>query len=207
MTAMVSHRMTDAPVPVEEHVPTADQFIMLHGDWETFEALLAVRGERSGPRIAFLDGVVELMSPSYDHEYISSVIGHMTGVYCSAKKIAWSSARSWTLKDRLTESGLEPDDCFLFGDDPRSKLRPDLAIEVKWTSGGIKKLEIYRRLGVAEVWFWDKGVITPYVLDRDMYVAADRSRCLPDLDLALVCRFIPVLPTSAAIEQFLEAVR
>jgi len=36
----------------------------------------------------------------------------------------------------------------IIGADQSTK-RPNLAIEVIWTSGGINKLEIYKRLGVA----------------------------------------------------------
>jgi len=41
-----------------------------------------------------------------------------------------------TLRKRLQKAGLEPDNCFIFGDEPRRKRKPDLAIEVIWTSGG-----------------------------------------------------------------------
>ncbi|MEG4506483.1 Uma2 family endonuclease [Microcoleus sp. F6_B4] len=38
------------------------------------------------------------------------------------------------------------------------KAIPDLAIEVVFTSGGIDKLQLYKRLGIPEVWFWEDGV-------------------------------------------------
>lgn len=56
------------------------------------------------------------------------------------------------------ERGAEPDECYVFGEDPDPE-RPDLAIEVIWISGGMNKLEIYRALGVAEVWHWRRGRI------------------------------------------------
>jgi Uma2 family endonuclease len=56
---------------------------------------------------------------------------------------------AWTLKSPPNQSGLEPDECYLVGD--QDKPTPDLAIEVVWTSGGIDKLEIYGRLGIGEV--------------------------------------------------------
>ena len=43
-------------------------------------------------------------------------------------------------------------------------LRPDLAIEVIFTSGGIDKLEAYKRLAISEVWFWGRwstGDVSP----------------------------------------------
>jgi hypothetical protein len=37
-------------------------------------------------------------------------------------------------------------------------------IEVVWTSGGLGKLEIYRRLGVGEFWQWKRGRIQVHLL-------------------------------------------
>jgi len=39
--------------------------------------------------------------------------------------------------------------------------------EVVWTSGGIDKLEIYRRLGVGEVWRWKDSRIEIHVLQGE----------------------------------------
>jgi hypothetical protein len=65
-----------------EHVPTADQRIVTYGvPWEFYEAQLALRGDRSAPRIAYLEGVMELMSPSKDHERIKSYIGRLIEAY------------------------------------------------------------------------------------------------------------------------------
>ena len=95
----------------------------------------------------------------------------------------------------------------MFGQLPLQKDRPDLAIEVVWTSGGINKLEIYRRFKIAEVWFWEDERITSYVLEGDDYVATERSACLPTLDLALIARLVTVLPHSDAILELREILR
>ena len=200
-------RMTDAPVPLEDYVPAADSFVIMRGDWAAYEALLAAREERSKPRIAYLDGVLQLMSPSRDHDLISRTLGHLVGHYCPEVKIAYTGVGSWTLRDKLRKAGLEPDECFIFGDDPKSKPRPDLAIEAVWTSGGIEKLEIYRRLSVGEVWFWKKGAIVVFVLRDGAYVQVERSACLPAVDLALLARLAVVEPTSTAVDELLAALR
>lgn len=200
MAAMPS-RMTDAPVPLNQHVPTADQFVRLRGGWETYEGLLALRGERRSPRIAYLDGVVELMSPSRSHEGIGYAIAWLISEYCLAKDIPVSGYRSWTQKAATREAGLEPDECFVFGDEPQRRSIPDLAIEVIWTSGSIAKLEIYERLAIPEVWFWKDDVITVHLLERDGYVRSDRSRCLPALDLALISRLAAIEPTSEGLKE------
>jgi Uma2 family endonuclease len=206
MTAMTA-RMTDAPVPLEDYVPTADSFVIMHGDWATYDALLEARGERTCPRIAYLDGVVQLMSPSREHEKIKSAVGDLVKHYCLERKIAYTGAGSWTLRKRLKKAGLEPDDCLIFGESPQRHEKPDLAIEVIWTSGGIQKLEIYRRLGVGEVWFWEKNRIAVYTLDDDQYVERNGSVCLPELDLSLIARLAVVEPHSAAIRELREILR
>ena len=92
----------------------------------------------------------------------------------------------WTLKSAPREAGAEPDECYLVGPD-QQRDTPDLAIEVIWTSGGLDKLEIYRRLGVGEVWIWKDGRITVHVLGASGYDRAEHSRLFPDLDLILLC--------------------
>jgi Uma2 family endonuclease len=58
---------------------------------------------------------------------------------------------------------LTRDECYIVGPDQNKEV-PDLALEVVWTSGGLDKLEIYRRLGVGEVWIWKDGRITVHAL-------------------------------------------
>ncbi len=176
-------------------------------DWAGYESLLAIRGERRRPRIAYLDGAAELMTPSRGHERVNAGFGYLVAAYCTELGIAWTSYRSWTLKDETREAGLEPDDCFIFGDDPESKDRPELAIEVVWTHGDLDKLEIYRRLGISEVWFWIRDAITVHVLGESGYRVSDRSAYLPTVDLAALCRFAQVTPTSAAVAQLVAHLR
>ena len=74
--------------PAGEQVPTADQRLVSYGvPWSHFEAQLGLRGERPVPRIAFLDGALELMSPSKDHERIKSYIGCLIEVYALEQDI------------------------------------------------------------------------------------------------------------------------
>lgn len=68
--------------------------------------------------------------------------------------------------------------------------RPHLAIQVVWTHGRIDKLDIYRLLGVAEVWCSRKGRIQPYALRGERYVTIDRSEVLPGLDVDLLTSFM-----------------
>jgi len=80
--------------------------------------------------------------------------------------------------------------------------RPDLAIEVVLTSGGIDKLEVYRGLGVGEVWFWRRGEITAYVLREGGYAQVPRSEVLPSIDLGTLASCITPGTTSEAIRRY-----
>src|SRR5262245_22136591 len=138
-------------VPAGERVGTADQRLVRYGvPWSHFEVELALRGDRSSPRMAYLQGALEIMSPSKAHERIKSYIGMLVEAYALEAGLDLSPYGGWTLKNAPAEAGLEPDECYIVGSD-QDKPAPDLAIEVVWTSGGINKLEIYRRLGVQEV--------------------------------------------------------
>jgi hypothetical protein len=62
-----------------EHV---DQRVTLHGvTWEQFETVLAIRGDRSAPRMTYLEGELELTSPSKPHEHLKSLIGRLVEAY------------------------------------------------------------------------------------------------------------------------------
>lgn len=168
-------------VPRGEYVPTADQRVVINGvAWERYEAELAFRGEKSIPRITFLDGAMELMSPSRDHERIKSYLGMLIETFALERGVDLSPYGHWTLRTQAAAAGVEPDECYLIGDQSRDV--PDLVIEVVWTSGGLDKLEAYRRLGVREVWFWIGGKISVHVLRASRYEAIDRSEALPELD-------------------------
>jgi Uma2 family endonuclease len=190
-------------VPAGEFIPTADQRVVMHGvPWAHYAAIVALRGEKAVPRIAYLDGAMELMSPSRTHESIKSYLGTLIEAFALARGIRFTPYGSWTLQ-QPEMAGAEPDECYLFGDQRRDV--PDLAIEVVWTSGGINKLEIYRRLGISEVWFWTKpNQITVYRLTAGAYQRVEASTFLPGLDIGLVCSLLDQ-PTAFDAVQALRA--
>jgi Uma2 family endonuclease len=172
----------------------------MYVDWEGYEALDRARGDRSAPRITYLDGVAELMSPSKYHERINYRIGHLIEAYCTGRRIVIEGYGSWTLKDETLKVGAEPDCCYVFSTEVPDK-RPDLAVEVVWTSGGLDKLEAWRRLRVPEVWFWIDDVITIHVLHQDRYEQVERSPRLPELELSKVYELLALDSTQEASEQ------
>ena len=180
---------------------TPDERVVMHDvSWDGFEAYLSKRGD-AGPRVTYLEGTLELMSPSRDHEGIRRYFAAVVDEYLDQLGIVWDGAGAWLLKNAPKEAGLEPDECYLLHD--VTKERPDLAIEVVWTSGGIDKLEIYRRLGVGEVWFWIDDEITVHVLTDAGYELRAKSACLPGFDFSLVTEML-ALPSLSAVRKALR---
>ncbi len=195
---------TNAQYQTRDDRPVDDQIVNLHDlSWEDYERLLTMRGDCSAPRISYLDGEVEIMSPSRTHEAIKSLLGCLVETYCLERDITFNTYGSWTLKAQDRSRAAEPDECWTLGDGPAE--RPHLAIEVVWTSGRIDKLDIYRKLGVAEVWYWRKGRVQPYCLRGERYVPVTASEVLPGLDLDLLSGFLDRPSTSEAIRGYRQA--
>lgn len=194
---------TPVSPPPGEVVKTADQRVILHGvPWSHYEVLLALRGDASVPRLTYLSGELELMSPSQGHERIKKLLARLLETYALAKRLPLNGFGSWTLRNAPRERGAEPDECYVLGEG-RGKDRPDLAIEVVWTSGSLDKLAVYAGLGVGEVWFWREGRIEVYVLRVGAYARVERSALLPDLDLELLARFLTHDDQTRAAREYL----
>jgi Uma2 family endonuclease len=184
---------------------TVDQRVILRElTWSDYEALLAIRGEKAGVRIAYLEGTLELMTPSLDHEMLKTKLARLIEAYAVELGLELEGIGSWTLKREELERGLEPDECYSIGL-PRGV--PDLAIEVIWTSGGLDKLEIYRRLGVREVWIWQKDAITIFGLHGDRYERCERSEVLPQIDIDLICSLLDLPTQTAAVRELQTRLR
>ncbi len=184
---------------------SVDQRVTLHGvTWEQYEAVLRMRGDGGGVRVAFLEGELELTSPSRNHEAIKTTIARLVEAWADASEVDLNGIGSWTLKEAAKARGIEPDECYVRGS-ARGRKVPDLAIEVVWTSGGLDKLEIYAGLGVREVWIWRKSALQVHVLRQGRYRLAKRSRLLPELDLPLLTRFVKPDNQAAAVRAYRAA--
>jgi len=174
-------------------------------DWQDYLALDAIRDERGGFRVAFLDGVIELMFPSFEHEIRKSNVGVLLEAWFVEMDLDFTIHGSTTLRNEIKQAGKEPDESYAFGDQRQD--RPDLAIEVAITSGGIDTLEIYKRWAIPEVWIWQKGALKVFVFEDGTYTQATQSRWFPKLDLALVAECAKIEKTSEARRTFLAALR
>ncbi|HEY4055072.1 MAG TPA: Uma2 family endonuclease [Kofleriaceae bacterium] len=162
--------------------------------WRALQAFLVKRGDEQ-PRIAYLEGTLELMSPSRKHDHISRRFVAVVEAYLDHLGLRYQTTGAWLLRNAGKAAALEPDESFVLHD--LRKKRPDLAIEVVVSSGTLKKLEIYRRLRIHEVWFWHrrKG-IEVHVLTPRGYEKRTESQCVPSCDFALVRSLLKVPATS-----------
>lgn len=195
-------------IPPGEIVETADHRVYMHGiSWDHYELLLEMRGERSQPRMSYLDGELELMTTSEDHERITNCIARLVEAYLERLGVECGAYGGYTQKRELERAGREPDQCYRIGLDQTRGRTPDLAIEVNWTRGGIDKLEIYRRLAVREVWFWEAREISIYTLAKGTYVVADASTVVPGIDLVVLVAFLDEPIMSKAVRDYRAALR
>ncbi|AUX29803.1 MULTISPECIES: Uma2 family endonuclease [Sorangium] len=185
----------------------SDQHFILYGmTWKDYEILLAVRGDRAGVRMYYLNGAIELMRPSRGHGGVKTTIARLLEAYCDERGIELSGYGAWTLRNAPKERGAEPDECYIVG--ATNKEVPDLAIEVVWTHGGLDKLEIYRGLGVPEVWVWDREEgLRVFALSGERYEPRARSAFLPELDPAWLAGFLEQPTQSQAVRALRAALR
>ncbi|MBI2893525.1 MAG: Uma2 family endonuclease [Deltaproteobacteria bacterium] len=178
----------------------------MRASFEDFEALLAIRGDVAVPRLHYFCGVLEIMSPSRKHERTKSFIGRLVEVFADEREIDLIALGSWTLRNSAVDRGAEPDECYQLGE-KGDEAPPDLVIEVTLTKGGLEKLEIYAGLRVPEVWQWKEGRIGVHRLRGDRYEQLPASELMPDLDLALLERFLSDPNQAAAARAFRRALR
>jgi Uma2 family endonuclease len=188
-----------------DDTPVEDKIIVLRGmSWSDYQRMLEARGDVSAPRLAYLEGAIEIKSPSRSHEAIKSRIGCLVEVWCLENAIDFSPYGSWTLEKKEAERALEPDECYVFGTVAEPE-RPDLAIEVVWTAGGVRKLDIYVKLGIPEVWFWRRGSITIHHLAGDAYRESASSQVLPGIDLVQLASYLDRPSASQAMREYRAA--
>jgi Uma2 family endonuclease len=177
-------------------------------NWEQYEELLTRIGDSAGYRVTYLDGVLEIISPSRRHEIGKSRLGNLLEIYFLEAEINYFPFGSTTLRQEEKSGGTEPDEAYCIGTD---KEFPDLAIEVIITSGGIKKLDVYRRLKVREVWFWQNDGFSLYHLPEEIpvkfgetcgYELIKKSELLPELDVEMLAECVKHPNSLAAAKEW-----
>jgi Uma2 family endonuclease len=191
----------DESEPVTGITTDGEQRVFL-GDvrWKTFKALLNDLGNPHG-RLAYDRGLLEIMAPSSEHEFVKRLLGRMLEAVTEELDIPVRSLSSTTLRRRDLKSGIESDECYYIGHDPlagkrrRIDLRrdppPDLAIEVDISRSSLVRMRIHAALGISEVWRWHGEALEIWRLLPDgEYREALESALLPMLPIAGLKRFL-----------------
>jgi len=179
-------------------------FLYIDRTWAQFQFLQKGYEDTIGVRLSFFEDQVEVFMPGRLHERFSELIGSLFTIFFALKGIAFFPDGS-TTQERDGFASIQPDKSYCIGSE---KARPDLAIEVVVTSGGIGKLRLYEALGIPEVWFWEDGTLVLYGLrdeGRDERLKQSAIEGLRDLDLDLFQRCIMLGETSPveAVKMFM----
>ena len=174
--------------------------VVLRGvSWQTFKALLADIGEDRACRLAYDQGILEIMVPYEEHEEPKVLIADLVTALADELNIEIRQLGSLTLEREDLSCAVEPDTCFYIQNellvrgkkiDLKTDPPPDLVVEVDYTSRSLNKFEIYASLGVPEFWRYEKRRLYVYQLLGGKYDLYDKSLAFPFLPIAEIPVFI-----------------
>jgi Uma2 family endonuclease len=189
--------------------PAEQRTVLENISWETFEALLKDTGEDRVSRFAYDDGVLEIMTPLFEHENPKCNFGNFIIALAEELGIEARSGGSTTLKRKIINKGIEPDTCYYIQNESAIRGKetlhletdppPDLAIEIDITSSYVNKLGIYSALGVPELWRYNGQNLKFYQLLEGQYLECEFSVSFPIVSVNDMSRFIQQSKTMGEI--------
>lgn len=188
-----------------------EERILLHDvTWETYEQLLANYEDRSSPRFNYDRGVLEIMSPSSEHEEINDVFKLLVNALAEEWGVEARGFGSTTFRREDLSKGFEPDSCFYIQNvesirgvrrlDLAVHPPPDLVVEIDVTHPSLDKFPVYAAAGVPEVWRYDGRALKILRLEGGGYAEAHESAALPRLTNEVLARFIEESRTMSRLE-------
>lgn len=167
--------------------------------WKEYETYLEDFAERSGWRLAYNEGKLEIMPPTYNHEKYSYSFAEFVRAYCDKFDLNLEGAGSTTFRRELLKKGVEPDECFyiqnaekVIGKDFTEEKEypvPDVAVEIDITTESLDKFPIYAALKVPEIWMFDGKELTFFELDNEEYHQISNSLAMPFLSSKKLIEF------------------
>ncbi|MEM8642576.1 MAG: Uma2 family endonuclease [Cyanobacteria bacterium P01_G01_bin.54] len=184
----------------------AEQRVLLEGvTWQQYELLVATLADDfPALRLSYLEGSLEIMTNSPLHEELKTMIGMLMEAYFQETRTRFHGMGSTTFRKIAKQRGLEPDECYCLG---QKKEFPDIAIEVVLSSGIVDKLEIYRGLGVTEVWQWETGKFKIHHLREEGYECLENSELLPNCDIKNLATYVRPAEQFDAVMDFRDELR
>lgn len=181
---------------------TAESRVVLKGiSWATFKALMADIGEDRSCRIAYDQGILEIMVPYQEHEEPKIMISSLVEALADELEIEIRQLGSLTLEREDLTRAVEPDTCFYIQNEAVVRGKeiklpevppPDLVVESDYTSSSLNKFNIYASLGVPELWRYSKQSLQVYQLVEGNYELSQTSLAFP---------FLPIAEIPGLIEQ------
>jgi Uma2 family endonuclease len=195
--------------PAAIATPRQESPLLFEGlTWREFKVVQQLI-DRPGYRLSFLDGVLEIRRmPGEPHEIVKKRIAALLELFLLVAGFDFTPTGSMTLESEVGAVKREADESYKLAPD---QVRPNLVIEVVFTSGGIDKLEAYKRLLIPEVWFWEDGVLEVYHLRKEgnalHYEKVSNSEEVKGIDLDLLLRCINIVNHVDAIKTFQQALQ
>jgi Uma2 family endonuclease len=187
--------------PIE---PAADEqrIVLSEVPWATY-VMLRDSLDHTNLRMTYLEGALEIMSPSRRHEVEKKQIARFLELFCLERDIPLFGYGSTTWRSEAQARGLEADECYSRGE----RELPEIAIEVIVSHGSVDKLEVYRGLGIREVWLLEAGVCTVLSLHDTGYVRIPSSEVIPEVDLVRLVTYAMRTDQHAALRAFRDELR
>ncbi len=175
--------------------------ILLEGvTWSTYQALLKELGEHRASKLAYDQGMLEIVMPSELHEFINRILEAIIRALTEELSLRLRGYGSTTLEREDLAQGVEPDSCFYIQNVERilgKKLNlqtdppPDLALEVDITSSSKRRFGIYLKLEIPEVWrYTEQRGVTIYQQQNGEYVECEFSPTFPMISGAVLQQFL-----------------
>jgi Uma2 family endonuclease len=188
--------------PIKSPIVPTDSLQIYGGrTWEQFKLIQKGLEDSPGLRLFFFEGIVEVLMPGRYHEVFKRSIAVLIDAFLFDREIESNLTGSMD-REREGSASAQPDESYEIG--PYK-----LVVEVTVTSGTIAKLELYKALGIDEVWFWEDGVLRLYHLMDGDYRGVDRSHIpeLAGIDVAVLSKCILMGETSwvRAVKAFRSA--
>jgi len=177
-----------APLPPVSHRPSSEQRMVIHGvAWKDY-VILREALDTPGLRMTYCEGTLELMSPSLTQELNKTTIARLIELYAFLRELPLIGYGSTTFRREAKQRGAEPDECYCVGRRLEEGEFPDIVLEIILTNPILDKLDVYRGLGVREVWLFQDGTFSLHHLTAGGYERVQHSTLIPGLDFTLVAQ-------------------
>ncbi|MBW4616386.1 MAG: Uma2 family endonuclease [Desmonostoc vinosum HA7617-LM4] len=181
--------------------PLAETRTLLQNiSWQTFKTMLTEMGSKRNSRLAYDNGIVEIMTPLMPHENSNRIIEGFVLVLCEEFGLEVKSVGSLTLTRDDLEKGGEPDSSYYIQNESlvRDKQNidlatdppPDLVLEVEYSRPKVDKLSLYAAMKIPEFWRYNSIILRIYTLNNGQYTEVEASPTFRGVPVKEIPRFI-----------------